>query len=242
MTTVAQASTVTPPRSDQRMDLAARPVPACPIHGWCDEIGAHTVHLSRCVTVATPGPVHFEFEDVTSTVGVEVSLHAEDDTPSGCKGSEPSVSFGVVGEYWSLTAAELRAKVGEFRAALPLMEALASQLDGIDPEPAGKVRVTVPGARQPILSAEVYTYDRADGEDIEGKPTACLSVWTEPESEAELDVAGTDQLIADLEAALPRLRALRDQLAALEAGRAPVCVAHHPDLVASNAAEANLGE
>lgn len=194
-------------------------LPACPIHSWCVSVGTHSVHLSPTVTIATPSPVNFELEDVTSDVGLEVSLHAEDDMANGCKGSPPSVAFGVLGEYWNLAPADARIKLAELRAALPLMEALVDQVDGIAPAPAGKVRVTAPGARQPILSADVYTYDRVDGEDAQGKPTACVSVWTEPESEAELDVAGTDQLIADLEAALPRLRALRDQLATIEQGQ-----------------------
>jgi hypothetical protein len=41
-----------------------------------------------------------------------------------------------------------------------------------------------------------------------------LSVFTEPGSEGELDAAGATKLIADLETLLPRLRAMRDVLAA----------------------------
>lgn len=194
-------------------------LPGCPVHPWCVSVGTHAVHLSPIVTITTPSPVKFELEDVTSDMGFEVSLHAEDDLPNGCKGSAPSVAFGVLGEYWNLAPAAARIKLAELRAALPLMEALVDQIDGIDPGPAGKVRVTVPGARQPILSAELYTYETVPGDDAEDKPKACIPVWSEPEAGAELDVAGADQLIADLEASLPRLRALRDQLAAIEMGQ-----------------------
>jgi hypothetical protein len=70
-------------------------------------------------------------------------------------------------------------------------------------------RVTCAGEKGAILNAYLFT-DECDGEPV--GPTF-LSVYSEPQSEGELDLAGTDKLIADLGALLPKLAAMRDVLA-----------------------------
>ncbi|WCD86387.1 hypothetical protein KPP03845_102733 [Streptomyces xanthophaeus] len=93
---------------------------------------------------------------------------------------------------------------------------LLADLAAVTPAaPRDLCTVTVTGGQYAAgieVNAELYS-----GDDPE-KPYDVMAVWVSG-SDAELDVAGADQLIADLEAALPRLRALRDRLAAIKAGR-----------------------
>jgi hypothetical protein len=70
--------------------------------------------------------------------------------------------------------------------------------------------ITCAGERGAILKAYLLT---PMWEGAPDGPTR-LSVFTEPSSEGELDAAGATKLIADLETLLPRLRAMRDVLAA----------------------------
>lgn len=67
--------------------------------------------------------------------------------------------------------------------------------------------VTLPEGRGALISAEIYESDDPD------RPKTYLAVYPGPGSGDDLDVAGADKLIADLEQFLPRLRALRNHLA-----------------------------
>lgn len=80
-------------------------------------------------------------------------------------------------------------------------------------EPAPAV-VTAPGSSDRLIEAELFTSDA----DV---PRPVLAVFTGHEvgGSVELDVAGADELIEQFEVFVPRLRVLRDQLAAVEAGR-----------------------
>lgn len=73
--------------------------------------------------------------------------------------------------------------------------------------------VTATGAAGALLSAEIFRSDD------ENNPRTTIAVWSEPRAEDDLDVAGADQLLADLEEFLPRLRDLRNHLATVEAGQ-----------------------
>ncbi|MEU8891136.1 hypothetical protein [Streptomyces sp. NPDC048442] len=80
----------------------------------------------------------------------------------------------------------------------------------LDPA-AESYTVTCTGSSRALISAEIFTSDDAE------HPGSVLSVYPEQGCGDDLDVAGADQLIADLERFIPRLRALRNHLAALNA-------------------------
>ncbi|MEV6720575.1 hypothetical protein AB0M94_06545 [Streptomyces xanthochromogenes] len=67
--------------------------------------------------------------------------------------------------------------------------------------------ITLPEGRSALIAAEIYESDDPD------HPKTYLAVYPGPGSGDDLDVAGADKLIADLEQFLPRLRALRNHLA-----------------------------
>ena len=79
----------------------------------------------------------------------------------------------------------------------------------VDPD-RSLIKVTAPNSEELLIGAELYTSD-----DVQ--PHTSIAVWNHAGGAVDLDVAGTDQLIADLEEFIPRLRALRNHLAA-EAG------------------------
>ncbi|GAA1283489.1 DUF6907 domain-containing protein [Streptomyces javensis] len=78
------------------------------------------------------------------------------------------------------------------------------------PVPA-MVTIPAPGAREPLITAELFTND-------DPTPRTVAAVYPSWDSDADLDAAGLGQLIANIMAALPRLHALRHQLAAIERG------------------------
>lgn len=79
------------------------------------------------------------------------------------------------------------------------------------PLPLGPVRIPAPGAAEPLITAELFTND-------DPTPRTVAAVYGSPSSDRDLDSAGLSQLIANITAALPRLHALRNQLAATEQG------------------------
>ncbi|MEV0884717.1 hypothetical protein AB0J03_12875 [Streptomyces microflavus] len=169
---------------------AARP---CAVHGWCAEAGNHTMHASAY----TEAPTVDGYGDRVLVANVM----AEDGAP-------------YIG--WldlDLTPAQTRTRVAELRRHLDTVAALADLVDGQAPlEPAAECySVTAPGAKNAIISAEIYHLDDPQP----GDPTARIAVFSQPGADADLDVAGADQLSADLEEFLPRLRAQRDHLATI---------------------------
>lgn len=188
---------------------AARP---CAVHGWCTEAGNHTMHASAYTEAPTP--------DGYGDRVLPANVMAEDGAP-------------YVG--WldlDLTPAQTRTRVAELRRHLDTVAALANLVDGQAPlEPAAECySVTAPGAKNAIISAEIYHLDDPQP----GDPTARIAVFGQPGADADLDVAGADRLTADLEEFLPRLRAQRDHLATIlqgtgpEAPRATTVPGHYP--------------
>ncbi|MCP9209312.1 DUF6907 domain-containing protein [Streptomyces sp. NEAU-Y11] len=72
-----------------------------------------------------------------------------------------------------------------------------------------QVRVTAPGATDSLIVAEPFTGDGPN-------PRTVVSVYSEADAGRDLDAAGLTQLISRMQTALPGMRALRDQLAAIE--------------------------
>ena len=94
---------------------------------------------------------------------------------------------------------------------VPLEAAEADEEDyPLDPA-AESYAVTCAGASGALITAEVYSSDDPE------RPGSVIAVYPEQGAGDDLDVAGADKLIADLEQFLPRLRALRDHLATLTA-------------------------
>lgn len=168
----------------------------CTTYDWCAETGNHTMHASAYIQAPTPdGYGH----DV-----LLANAMAEKNTPF----------IGLLD--LDLTPAQTRERVAELRRHLDQIEALANRVDGhapLDPD-AETYTVTAPGAGGALLNAELYTVD----DPKPGAPTTRLAVYSLPSADADLDVAGADQMLADLERFLPRLRALRDRLATRTAG------------------------
>lgn len=102
---------------------------------------------------------------------------------------------------------------GAARQFLSLVEQEKAQTAYVPPTDASDAEsVTCQGERGAILKAYLFTPT------WEGRPEGPtrLSVYGEPNSEGELDTSGATKLIADLEALLPKLRGMRDALAAQE--------------------------
>ncbi|MFF0506846.1 DUF6907 domain-containing protein [Streptomyces fimicarius] len=158
----------------------------CSVYPWCAETGNHTMHASA---LAEP-PSRDGYGDSV----LPVNLMAEDDGP-------------FVG--WldlDLTPAQTRERVSELRRHLDIV-------DGQGPlEPGAECySVTAPGGEGALISSEVCEIvDPASG-----GPSHRITVFPEPWMDLELDVAGADQLVADLEQYLPRLRAQRNHLATI---------------------------
>ncbi|MFD7858304.1 DUF6907 domain-containing protein [Streptomyces microflavus] len=208
MTSVRETTDTAQPNPSQT-EPAARP---CAVHGWCAETGNHTMHASAYAEAPTP--------DGYGDRVLVANVMAEDGAP-------------YIG--WpdlDLTPAQTRTRVAELRRHLGTVAALADLVDGQAPlEPAAECySVTAPGAKNAIISAEIYHLDDPQP----GDPTARLAVFGQPGADADLDVAGADRLTADLEEFLPRLRAQRDHLAAIvqgtgpEAPRATAVPGHYP--------------
>ncbi|MFI6895267.1 DUF6907 domain-containing protein [Streptomyces sp. NPDC050256] len=172
---------------------------ACGKYGWCAESGNHSMHASAYVEAPTP--------DGYGDCVLPANIMAEDEAAAFA----PTIGFLDL----DLTPAQTRVRCAELRVHLEKVEGLADKVDGRAPlEPATDCyAVTAPGATGALLSAEIF---RSDDED---NPRSVIAVWSQPGEAADLDVAGADQLIADLEQFLPRLRALRNHLATVEAGK-----------------------
>ncbi|MGW3374057.1 hypothetical protein [Streptomyces hydrogenans] len=100
-------------------------------------------------------------------------------------------------------------KHGDVTAVLTAAEKLlkrviAEESEPIDPDRT-LLKVTAPGTDELLLGAEIYT--------PESSPSV-VAVWNHAGGAVDLDVAGTDKLISDLEEFIPRLRAMRAYLAA----------------------------
>ncbi|RPK85099.1 hypothetical protein [Streptomyces sp. ADI98-10] len=167
----------------------------CTVYPWCAETGNHTMHASTYTEAPTP--------DGHGDRVLIANVMAESGAP-------------FVG--WldlDLTPAQTRTRVAELRRHLDTVAALADLVDGQAPlESAAECySVTAPGAKNAIINAEIYHLD----DPKPGDPTARIAVFGQPGADADLDVAGADQLTADLEEFLPRLRALRNHLAQLTA-------------------------
>ncbi|MET8172816.1 DUF6907 domain-containing protein [Streptomyces clavifer] len=165
---------------------------ACGVHTWCAEVGDHTMHSSAYIEAPTP-----------DGLGDDVLL-----ANLMCEDGPPTVGFLDL----NLTAEQTRTRVAELHRHLDRVAALADQLEGQAPLDPGTecYSVTAPGATGALISAEIFRSDDPQP----GDPTASISVFGLQDSDADLDVAGADHLIADLEEFLPRLRALRNHLAA----------------------------
>ncbi|MGW3437087.1 DUF6907 domain-containing protein [Streptomyces bacillaris] len=165
----------------------------CTVYPWCAETGDHTMHASTYTEAPTP--------DGYGDSVLPVNLMAE--------GNGPFVGWLDL----DLTPAQTRERVTELRHHLDTVAALADMADGQAPlEPGAECySATAAGARGALISSEIYHLDDPEP----GKPTARIAVFGQPEADADLDVAGADQLVADLEQYLPRLRAQRNHLAAL---------------------------
>lgn len=171
------------------------PRPQCTAHGWCTKTGGHTWHESAYVEA--PGLDGYDEHPLPANIMAE----------TGQPGLAPFVGFLDL----DLTPDETRARCAELRAHLENVEALADQIEGQAPlEPAAECySVTAPGASGALLSAEIF---RSDDEE---NPRTAIAVWSQPRADDDLDVAGADQLLADLEQFIPRLRALRNHLASV---------------------------
>ncbi|MFI0772347.1 DUF6907 domain-containing protein [Streptomyces sp. NPDC021218] len=77
---------------------------------------------------------------------------------------------------------------------------------------AQSVQITAPGRTESLITAELFTSSDPDDS------RTVATVYGSWDSDADLDSVGLGQLIASTEGALPGLRALRDQLAAIERG------------------------
>ncbi|MEU3000220.1 hypothetical protein ABZ684_22075 [Streptomyces sp. NPDC006995] len=165
----------------------------CTVYPWCAEAGNHTMHASDYTEAPTP--------DGYGDRVLPANVMAEDAAP-------------YIG--WldlDLTPAQTRARVAELRRHLDAVAALADIVGGQAPlDPAADLyTVTAPGTDGALIGAEILHLD----DPKPGSPVAHLAVYSEQGADADLDVAGADKLIADLESFLPRLRALRNHLATL---------------------------
>lgn len=165
----------------------------CTVYPWCAETGNHTMHVSAYTEAPTP--------DGYGDRVLAANVMAED--------SGPYIGFLDL----DLSPAQTRARVAELRRHLDAVAALANIVDGQAQLETGAELYTVaaPGADGALIGAEILHLD----DPAPGGPSAHLAVYSEQGADADLDVAGADQLIADLEEFLPRLRALRNHLATL---------------------------
>lgn len=157
----------------------------CTVYPWCAETGDHTLPVSAYAEPPTP--------DGYGDRVLPANVMAED----GPEGLDISVGWLDL----NLTAAQTRARIAELHRHLDHVAALADIVDGQAPlEPGTETySVTAAGASGALISAEVYHLDDPQP----GSPTARLAVFAQPSADADLDVAGADQLIADLEEFLP---------------------------------------
>ncbi|MFE3475719.1 DUF6907 domain-containing protein [Streptomyces bacillaris] len=178
----------------------------CTVYPWCAETGQHTVHASAYTEAPTP--------DGYGDRVLVANVMAEDGAP-------------FVG--WldlDLTAEQTRARVAELHRHLDAVAALANIVDGQAPlEPGAECySATAAGAKGALISSEIYHLD----DPKPGEPAARIAVFGQPEADADLDVAGADQLAADLEQYLPRLRAQRNHLATILGAGKGVTSPVHP--------------
>ncbi|WP_145499223.1 DUF6907 domain-containing protein [Streptomyces sp. CFMR 7] len=165
----------------------------CTVYPWCAETGNHTMHASTYAETPTP--------DGYGDRVLPANVMAEDGAP-------------YIG--WldlDLTPAQTRERVTELHRHLDTVAALADLVDGQAPlEPGAECySATAAGARGALINSEIYRLD----DPKPGEPAARLAVFGQPEADADLDVAGADQLVTNLEQYLPRLRAQRNHLAAI---------------------------
>ncbi|MGW3626461.1 DUF6907 domain-containing protein [Streptomyces sp. NPDC000880] len=168
---------------------------ACGTYIWCAETGEHETHNSAYAEVATPDG----YGDSVLPANI-----------MEC-GGKPFIGFLDL----DLTPAQTRERCAEIRDHLDKVVALADQLDGKAPlDPAAeKYSVTAAGANGALINAEIYQSDDPD------RPHSKITVYPQAACDSDLDVAGADKLIADLEQFIPRLRAMRNHLATVEANK-----------------------
>ncbi|MFJ7523935.1 DUF6907 domain-containing protein [Streptomyces griseus] len=169
----------------------------CTVYPWCAETGNHSMHLTAYVEAPTP--------DGYGDCVLPANVMAED----GPDGVDLSVGFLDL----NLTADQTRGRVAELHRHLDAVAALADIVDGRAPlEPGAETySVSAAGATGDLISSEIYRLD----DPKPGEPAVRIAVFGQPEADADLDVAGADQLVADLEQYLPRLRAQRNHLATI---------------------------
>ncbi|MFD7746739.1 DUF6907 domain-containing protein [Streptomyces sp. NPDC059698] len=169
----------------------------CGTYTWCAETGQHTTHASAYTEAPTP--------DGFGDCVLPANIIAE----TGAGAFAPCVGWLDL----DLTAEQTRARVAELHRHLDTVAALADIVDGQAPlEPGTECySVTAFGTNGALISSEVYRLDDPQP----GEPAARIAVFGQPEADADLDVAGADQLVAGLEQFLPRLRAQRNHLAAV---------------------------
>lgn len=167
----------------------------CALYTWCTGLGEHTTHTSAFVETAG--------RDGLGDVILPANILACEEVPS--------IAFLDL----DLTPAQTRQRCAQIRVHLEQVEALADQLDEIAPlDPSTETySLSAPGAAGKLISAEIYESDDPSN------PHSKLAVWAEPMADGDLDVTGADKLIGDLEQFIPRLRALRNHLADIEASR-----------------------
>ncbi|MFF8793369.1 DUF6907 domain-containing protein [Streptomyces globisporus] len=169
----------------------------CAVYPWCAETGNHSMHLTPYAEAPTP--------DGYGDCVLPANVMAED----GPDGVDISVGWLDL----NLTAEQTRARVAELHRHLDAVAALADIVDGQAPlEPGAECySATAAGAKGALISSEIYHLD----DPKPGEPPARIAVFGQPEADADLDIAGADQLVADLEQYLTRLRAQRDHLATI---------------------------
>lgn len=164
----------------------------CTVHDWCAATGEHRDHYAPYVEAPTP-------DGLGDPVLMATIMSSDDETPT----------IGFLDE--NFTPDQTRARVAELRAHLDKVEALADRLDGITrPNPADEVCTVEPSAHGTLISATIFTPEESPDAPCTSPK---LAVWSEPASDADLDLAGANALIRDMEQFVSRLRAMRDHLA-----------------------------
>lgn len=116
-------------------------------------------------------------------------------------------------KYWTCaecTGPHMRTLTPEYAAALASTD--IGEAARLLKAATQSVEVTAPDAAEPLITVELFTNDAPDD------PHTVAAVYSSWNSDADLDSAGVGQLITNIVAALPRLHALRNQLAAIERG------------------------
>ncbi len=201
-----------PERAARALELIAEDqAPACPVHPWCIEKGAHTWHNSETVEVTAECGIGKKHNHSDTPPYLEVRLISEDNPTTGVRGDNAAVMI----DDCEVDADGARHEVEKIRAALPRIEALAAQLDGAaalptsrympSPEWGDAEEIRTVGADSAILKAALFVPTDVNGAD---EPPV-LAVYSGGfGTDVELDRAGALNLRAQMLAFLPKLDAM----------------------------------